>query len=382
MSNPFYQQKDFRTEKLAALQGLMSDRRANRVLNRYMKSEAGQQAEADFARAESQKYLASVDAFIDAGKKRRDGMHQAALQNINASLALRQPADGTGEQNTNVNSNPTLVSRKQPQSNPVSKTPPAPAPAPAPATPAPESTPAPASEPAPAQPVQETPVQETSAAPRFNLSSFAQEAGLNESRVFDGRTFYRYDPDGVGDFWISEDGNIFNASIGGGLGRMRSGTIDASSMPNYERLVRALNAAKSGQAVSRLGRLAKGGSLNRINYFQSGGAVPQQDVKAQVVALVQAALQGDEKANQQVNQIMEAAKAGNQQAMQLAQLITEVAKQLQGQATAAKWGAKLNYIQSLKFAKGGKTCPDCEKKVEMKACGGKKAKKRYFGGII
>lgn len=71
MGSPFYKQKDFRTEKLAALQGLMSDRKANRVLNRYMKSEAGQQAEADFAKAESDKYLASVDAFIQEGKDRR-----------------------------------------------------------------------------------------------------------------------------------------------------------------------------------------------------------------------------------------------------------------------------------------------------------------------
>lgn len=369
MANPFYQQKDFRTEKLAALQGLMSDRRANRVLNRYMKSEAGQQAEADFARAESQKYLASVDAFIDAGKKRREGMHQAALQNINASLATRQPADVTGEQNTNVNSNPTLVSRKQPQSNPVSKTTPAPAPAtvpaPAPAAPvsAPEATPAPVSEPAPAQPVQAAPVT-----PQFNLSSFAKAAGLTESRVFDGRTFYRYDPDGVGDFWISEDGNIFNASIGGGLGRMRSGTIDASSMPNYERLVQALNAAKSGQAISRLGRLAKGGSLNRINYFQQGGAAPKQDVKAQVVALVQAAMKGDKKAQQQVEQILKSAKAGKQEMIPLAQMITEVAEQLQGQAVAAKWGAKLDYIHTLKCGgktrkkkqHGGKFCPSCK----------------------
>lgn len=126
----------------------------------------------------------------------------------------------------------------------------------------------------------------------------------------------------------------------------------------------------------------QGGTMNRINYFQQGGAAPKQDIKAQVTALVQAAMQGDQKATQQVNQIMEAAKAGNQQAVQLAQLITEVAKQLQGQATSAKWGSKLDYIKSLKFAKGGKTCPVCEKKVEMKACGGKKAKKRYFGGII
>ena len=37
--------------------------------------------------------------------------------------------------------------------------------------------------------------------------------------------------------------------------------------------------------------------------------------------------------------------------------------------------------RSLKFAKGGKTCPACQKKVEEKACGGK-AKKRYFGGWL
>lgn len=125
----------------------------------------------------------------------------------------------------------------------------------------------------------------------------------------------------------------------------------------------------------------RGGRLNRVNYFQSGGAV-QKDAMAQVQALVQAAAQGDEQATQQITQILEAAKAGNQQAMQIAQMIQQVVEQMQGQATAAKWGAKLGYIKSLKYAKGGKTCPACEKKVEMKACGGKKAKKRYFGGLI
>ena len=61
---------------------------------------------------------------------------------------------------------------------------------------------------------------------------------------------------------------------------------------------------------------------------------------------------------------------------------------MKGQATAAKWGSKLNYIRSLKYAKGGKACPACEKgapiKVEEKACGGKakKTKKRYFGGWL
>lgn len=136
--------------------------------------------------------------------------------------------------------------------------------------------------------------------------------------------------------------------------------------------------------------LKQGGTMNRIKYFQQGGAAQQgaQDIQQQVIALVQAAMQGDEKANQTVTQIMEAAKAGDQQAMQLAQLIQEVAKQIQGQATAAKWGAKLGYIRSLKYAQGGKACPACEQgapiKVEEKACGGKakKAKKRYFGGWL
>lgn len=139
----------------------------------------------------------------------------------------------------------------------------------------------------------------------------------------------------------------------------------------------------SPEDQARLKRQKQGGIMERINYFQQGGAAaPKQDMKAQVVALVQAAMQGDKKATQQVNQIMEAAKAGDQQAIQIAQLMEQVVKELQGQATSAKWGSKLEYIKSLKYAKGGKTCPACEKKVEMKACGGKKAKKRYFGGLV
>lgn len=130
--------------------------------------------------------------------------------------------------------------------------------------------------------------------------------------------------------------------------------------------------------------------MNRIKYFEKGGLTSQntQDIQQQVVALVQAAMQGDEKANQTVTQIMEAAKAGDQQATQLAQMIKAVVKQMQGQATSAKWGSKLSYIRSLKYAQGGKACPACEKgahiKVEEKACGGKakKAKKRYFGGWL
>ena len=53
--------------------------------------------------------------------------------------------------------------------------------------------------------------------------------------------------------------------------------------------------------------------MNRINYFQQGGAAPKkQDMQQQLIALVQAAMQGDQKATQTVNKIMEAAKAGDQ----------------------------------------------------------------------
>lgn len=126
----------------------------------------------------------------------------------------------------------------------------------------------------------------------------------------------------------------------------------------------------------------KGGTMNKIKYFQNGGAAPQQDMQQQIIQLVQAAMSGDQKATETVNKIMEAAKAGDQQAMQIAQMIQQVAQQMQGQqAPSAKWGSKLSYIKNLKYAKGGKACPACQKKVEEKACGGK-TKKRYFGGWL
>ena len=142
--------------------------------------------------------------------------------------------------------------------------------------------------------------------------------------------------------------------------------------------------SKKAHRRAAVNKKSIGGTMNRINYFQQGGAAPQQDMQQQVVALVQAAMQGDQKATETVNKIMEAAKAGDQQAMQIAQMIQQVVQQMKGQATSAKWGSKLAYIKSLKYAKGGKACPACEKakQVEMKACGGKKARKRYFGGLV
>lgn len=150
----------------------------------------------------------------------------------------------------------------------------------------------------------------------------------------------------------------------------------------------------------------QGGSMNRINYFQQGGqqVAPQQSAQSedeQLIAVVQAAMQGDQEATQTVNQILKAAKAGDPKAQQYAQKIQQIVeaiKQKQGQQTPVKrYGSKLNYIRSLKYANGGKTCPSCQKggmpvtsdkaytksnkKIEEKACGGK-AKKRYFGGWL
>lgn len=131
----------------------------------------------------------------------------------------------------------------------------------------------------------------------------------------------------------------------------------------------------------------QGGTMNRINYFQQGGTTPQANIQEQVIALVQAAMQGDQEANNTIEQIMAKAKSGDPQATQLAQMIQKVAQEMQGQATMAKWGSKLGYIRSLKYARGGKTCKACQdgEKIEMEACGGKtkkKAKKKYFGGWI
>lgn len=220
------------------------------------------------------------------------------------------------------------------------------------------------------------------ATPQFTLDSFAADHNLEDFKVINGKKYVRYDPKGFGDFYIGEDGKIYDAAVGGGLGSEITSSIYTSGTrqrrQQYNKLLQLLSKYKNG------------GTMNRIKYFQKGGAAQQgtQDMQQQVIALVQAAMQGDEKANQTVNKIMEAAKAGDQQAVQLAQMIQAVVQQMKGQATSAKWGSKLGYIRSLKYAQGGKACPACAKgapmKVEEKACGGKakKAKKRYFGGWL
>lgn len=214
----------------------------------------------------------------------------------------------------------------------------------------------------------------------FNLESYITDNGLN-SKYFGGKRYARVDPDGAGDFWVDESGKIFESTLGGGLG---SQIFNTGINSNYAFDTKRGKAYRSLAAqIAKLNTIPtnkQGGTMNRINYFQQGGAAPQQqDIKAQVTALVQAAMQGDQKATQQVNQIMEAAKAGDQQAMQIAQIMEQVVKEMQGQAVAAKYGAKLDYLQSLKCGgkakakkrqQGGTVCPDCDKQVTKHQYGG------------
>lgn len=136
----------------------------------------------------------------------------------------------------------------------------------------------------------------------------------------------------------------------------------------------------------------QGGTMNKIKYFAPGGTVSKGQSNGQADAFMQAVLQGNSEA---IGQLIEAAKQGDKNADKLIQTILQedkkgnqqvtkaasVIKQLLNQTVSAKWGSKLDYVKSLKYSKGGKhSCPACEQKVEMKKCGGKKAKKHFFGG--
>lgn len=122
-----------------------------------------------------------------------------------------------------------------------------------------------------------------------------------------------------------------------------------------------------------------------ITKHQQGGQVPQKNnLEQQIIQLVQAASQGDQKATQQIEQIMQAAEQGNEQAIQIAQLIQQVIQAMQKQKVKAMYGAKLNYLKQLKgecpegyevtyFKEGGmfkKGCKVCEAKKAMMQKGG------------
>lgn len=95
----------------------------------------------------------------------------------------------------------------------------------------------------------------------------------------------------------------------------------------------------------------------------------QQGIEQQAMALVQAAMQGDQKANQTIQKIMQAAEQGDQQAAQVAQLLKSIVQQMKG-SRKARLGAKLDYIKQsigecpegqevVYFKKGGEICKIC-----------------------
>ena len=94
----------------------------------------------------------------------------------------------------------------------------------------------------------------------------------------------------------------------------------------------------------------------------------QQGIEQQAIALVQAAMQGDQQANQTIQKIMQAAQQGDQQAVQVAELLKAIVQQMQG-SRKARLGAKLNYFKQtcecpegqevVYFKKGGELCKVC-----------------------
>lgn len=103
--------------------------------------------------------------------------------------------------------------------------------------------------------------------------------------------------------------------------------------------------------------------------IQPQQASEQQGIEQQAMALVQAAMQGDQQANQTIQKIMQAAQQGDQQAAQVAKLLQAIVQQMKG-SRKARLGAKLDYIKQsigecpegqevVYFKKGGEICKMC-----------------------
>ncbi len=120
-------------------------------------------------------------------------------------------------------------------------------------------------------------------------------------------------------------------------------------------------------------KFEKGGQMYKYaagaQMVQPQQASGQQGIEQQAMALVQAAMQGDTKANQTIQKIMQAAQQGDQQAAQVAKLLQAIVQQMKG-SRKARLGAKLDYIKQsigecpegqevVYFKKGGEICKIC-----------------------
>ena len=120
-------------------------------------------------------------------------------------------------------------------------------------------------------------------------------------------------------------------------------------------------------------KFKKGGQMYKYaagaQMVQPQQASGQQGIEQQAMALVQAAMQGDQQANQTIQKIMQAAQQGDQQAAQVAQLLKAIVQKMKG-SRKARLGAKLDYIKQsigecpegqevVYFKKGGEICKVC-----------------------
>ena len=131
------------------------------------------------------------------------------------------------------------------------------------------------------------------------------------------------------------------------------------------------NPSQNNQLVNL--KFKQGGQMYKYaagaQMVQPQQASGQQGIEQQAMALVQAAMQGDQKANQTIQKIMQAAQQGDQQAAQVAQLLKNIVQQMKG-SRKARLGAKLDYIKQsigecpegqevVYFKKGGEICKMC-----------------------
>lgn len=120
-------------------------------------------------------------------------------------------------------------------------------------------------------------------------------------------------------------------------------------------------------------KFEKGGQMYKYSagaqMVQPQQASGQYGMEQQAMTLVQAAMQGDQQANQTIQKIMQAAQQGDQQAAQVAKLLQAIVQQMKG-SRKARLGAKLDYIKQsigecpegqevVYFKKGGEICKIC-----------------------
>lgn len=131
------------------------------------------------------------------------------------------------------------------------------------------------------------------------------------------------------------------------------------------------NTSQNSQLVNL--KFKQGGQMYKYaagaQMVQPQQASGQQGIEQQAMALVQAAMQGDQQANQTIQKIMQAAQQGDQKAAQVAQLLKAIVQQMKG-SRKARLGAKLDYIKQsigecpegqevVYFKKGGEICKVC-----------------------